>query len=475
MFDSGEWFQVLAAIAASLGQGTVGHIVPLSSFALPQLMEGGATGDADDFTISEEQGSWFASLFAIGSLTGSITGGFACDKFGRRISMLIDCVGLILGLLLMALSNSFSILLIGRFLSGHFAGSNLVSVPIFISETSHPRLRGMTSTLLMVMYTSGFTISMFLGAIFPWRRAVLVTVATPALSALLLLFSKESPTWLLKRGRGKEAMDSLRFYRSDEQIASLEHGRILENLREIEKEREGSSENGLKNKLRRMQDPAFYKPFLLLNLMLSIGLDWAGFPALAFYMHTLLQDMDVPIDKYWAAAFLGLYRAVMVVGLSFLLVKVPKRSMYLLSASLVLAAVLIQASYATFGSLIPVEYLSVSGYIPLFAIVLQYTGFGLGYGPIVFALQGELLPSDLRSLGGGLLGVIDNVFLFSAIKTVPVLINMIGLGGIFYLYSGVVFTNLLFCSFFLPDTKGLSLEDIEDYYRVAKEKKKPVI
>ena len=40
-------------------------------------------------------------------------------------------------------------------------------------------------------------------------------------------------------------------------------------------------------------------------------------------------------------------------------------------------------------SLIPVEYLSVSGYIPLFAIVLQYTGFGLGYGPIVFALQGR--------------------------------------------------------------------------------------
>ena len=52
----------------------------------------------------------------------------------------------------------------------------------------------------------------------------------------------------------------------------------------------------------------------------------------------------------------------------------------------------------------------------------MYTGFGLGYGPIVFLLQGELLPSDLRSLGSGLLGVFDNISLFIAVKTVPTLI-----------------------------------------------------
>ena len=52
----------------------------------------------------------------------------------------------------------------------------------------------------------------------------------------------------------------------------------------------------------------------------------------------------------------------------------------------------------------------------------MYTGFGLGYGPIVFILQGELLPSDLRSLGSGLLRVFDNISLFIAVKTVPSLI-----------------------------------------------------
>ena len=61
-------------------------------------------------------------------------------------------------------------------------------------------------------------------------------------------------------------------------------------------------------------------------------------------------------------------------------------------------------------------------FLPLVFVVLMYTGFGLGYGPIVFILQGELLPSDLRSLGSGLLGVLDNVSLFIAVKTVPTII-----------------------------------------------------
>ena len=46
----------------------------------------------------------------------------------------------------------------------------------------------------------------------------------------------------------------------------------------------------------------------------------------------------------------------------------------------------------------------------------MYTGFGLGYGPIVFILQGELLPADMRSWGCGLLGILDNISLFLAVK-----------------------------------------------------------
>lgn len=79
------------------------------------------------------------------------------------------------------------------------------------------------------------------------------------------------------------------------------------------------------------------------------------------------------------------------------------------------------------------------------------------------------MPSDMRSLGCGLLGVLDNVSLFTAVKTVPSLVSSLGVHGAFLLYSCCCLTNVIICFFIMPETKGLSLEEIEDLYR----KKKP--
>ena len=74
--------------------------------------------------------------------------------------------------------------------------------------------------------------------------------------------------------------------------------------------------------LKRLLSKEFLKPFLFLNLILNIGLEWAGFPALAFYMHTILKQMEIPLDEYWVAVALAGYRSALTIGLSFVLYKV---------------------------------------------------------------------------------------------------------------------------------------------------------
>jgi len=49
-------------------------------------------------------------------------------------------------------------------------------------------------------------------------------------------------------------------------------------------------------------------PVCIDNIMTFQGLEWAGFPALAFYMHTILEETSIPVDEYWAAGFISLYR-----------------------------------------------------------------------------------------------------------------------------------------------------------------------
>lgn len=463
-------FQVLASVAANLGQLTNGFCVSLSSFALPQILRG-----EGGITMSLEQSSWFASILALGCVTGALTGGYTCERFGRKRSMMMDCIGYIVGFLMIGFGYNFPLLLVGRFLTGHFAGSNLVCTPIFVGETSHPSIRGLTGSMLIILYCSGFTLSMFLGAVFPWRTVICLATIPPILSFILLSIVKESPSWLLRQDREDEAYSALFFYRGSEFVVREELDKMKENIRRLEKQKEAygtSKVQQLKAKIKRMVDPSFLKPFLLLNLMLNIGLEWGGFPALAFYMHTILEKVEVPFDTYWIAVVLSAFRTVVSIGLSFILVKVPRRPMYLFSGSLVCIALAIQAGYAWFNFCIPEEYMFAARWIPFLAIIIQYLGFGLGYGVIIYNLQGEILPSDMRSFGSGLLGIIDNIVLFLAVKTVPLLISSIGVGGMFFTYCCFTLFTLVVCFFMMPETKGMSLEAIEDFYA---SKKKPAV
>ena len=86
-------------------------------------------------------------------------------------------------------------------------------------------------------------------------------------------------------------------------------------------------------------------------------------------------------------------------------------------------------------------------------------------GSTIQPAAGELLPSDMRSLGCGLLGVLDNISLFVAVKTVPALVSGLGIHGAFLLYSCCCLANIVICFFVMPETKGLTLEEIEDSYK----------
>jgi len=463
-----KFVQILAAAIPNLCQFTNGFAVSLSSYAVPRMLKG-----EGGRVFSDEETSWFASIMALGCISGALHGGYVAEKFGRKKSVIIDCIGLALSFLIVGFFDNFSLILLGRFLSGHFAGSNMVSASIFVSETSHASLRGFTGTMLIIEYCCGFCLSMFLGALFHWKVVCYLATIFPTIGFVVMLWLRETPSWLLRQGRETEAKEALTFYRGNPEIEKEELEKMKDNIKKIEKQNEGmgtSTLEWLNSKFRRFRDGAFLKPFLLLNLMLNIGLDWGGFPALAFYMHTILEEVKAPVDPYWMAVVLAAFRSIICIGLSFILIKAPRRKMYLFSGSLVATALFIQAAFAFLNPYISEEMMVYAKWIPLLAIFLQYLGFGLGWGAIMYMLQGELLPSDMRSFGVGLIGIMDNIALFFSVKSVPALIASVGVGGTFSLYCGLVLLTLVISFFTMPETKGMSLEEIEDFYSSSMKK-----
>ena len=92
----------------------------------------------------------------MGSLSGSLCGGWQCGKFGRKKSLVIDCLLFIIGTVSSALAPNFYVLLFSRWLLGHASTSQQVTVPIYVSEISQPQMRTITGPFAIICYACGF-------------------------------------------------------------------------------------------------------------------------------------------------------------------------------------------------------------------------------------------------------------------------------------------------------------------------------
>ena len=99
----------------------------------------------------------------LGSLTGSLCGGWQSGKFGRKKSLIFDSSIFIIGIVMSAFAPNFYTLLIARMLLGHSSASAMVAIPIYTSEISQPQIRKITGSFTMVCYTTGYGLAVVFG------------------------------------------------------------------------------------------------------------------------------------------------------------------------------------------------------------------------------------------------------------------------------------------------------------------------
>uniref|UniRef100_A0A0K2VGQ4 Major facilitator superfamily (MFS) profile domain-containing protein n=2 Tax=Lepeophtheirus salmonis TaxID=72036 RepID=A0A0K2VGQ4_LEPSM len=459
--------QIWTSFIANLLQVMQGSVLALSSIILPQVIN---NKDSSDISFTDEEGSWFASIYCIGYVYGSLLGGLQSDFFGRKISLLIDCLVATTGIFLIAFSQDFYLLIIGRLLCGQASGSGTVSISIYICEISHPNVRSITGTFLANFYLSGYSLTTILGSFIHWRIVAGIIATCPILGSLLLLTCYESPIWLLRNGKDEAAMESLVYFHGVLH-AEGERVSIVSKLNKL-KHREDDDLSVMKklgNKITRLRDSSFWKPFSILFMIVPVFCQWNGVSIIAFYLVLFAEKIQVAVNPYYAASIITIIRAIFG-NLSMLFIrKQPIRKIYIISVIFIGLGTSIISVYHYllnnhFFESLDANEMNVLQWTPAIGLLIYSIAACSGYFQVTYMIQGEIFPHEVRSFGCGLLGFIDGISSFLAAKVAPSMLHDYGT-SIYFAYATIMCVIMcIFAYFFLPETHGKRLDEIEDNF-----------
>ncbi|MDA8336635.1 MAG: sugar porter family MFS transporter [Peptococcaceae bacterium] len=430
-------FCYVVAIVAAIGGLLFGYDTGVVSGAILFVKQG--------FHMNYVQQELAVSSVLMGAVPGAAMGGMLSDRFGRRSMMIITAVIFLIFALLTSLTQNTWQFMAVRFIVGLAIGVEALISPMFIAEIAPAAVRGLLVTLDQLAITFGIATSYLADyLVSPHWRAMFAFAAIPALVLTVGMFLlPESPRWLVVNGKLKDGFVAL------SRIDGVKQAK--EDLKEIEnsiRESKFGWREILENKLR--------KP-LIIGVLLAIFQQLTGINTIIYYSPTIFS-----MAGYGSAAAIG---ATAIVGsiniistiISLLLVdKWGRRPLLLAGVSgMVISLILIGAFVGIYHR----------GGIFLMVTLLAYVfSFAIGLGPVFWLFISEIYPSRIRGTGMSFANVANWATNLAVSITFLSIVNRVGMGNTMFIYAGMGIAALLFIFFFIPETKGKSLEEIEKLF-----------
>ncbi|KAF0313420.1 Facilitated trehalose transporter Tret1 [Amphibalanus amphitrite] len=437
------WAQFLAVIGASMAVGGWAVGIGIGSLCVDQLSRG-----IGGFVLTEEQQVWIVSSNFLGTVVGSAVAGKLSKRFGARNTMLWCCVPTVAGFIVTAFAKCYNTLLIGRLIVGLFSGPAFVLHVFYISAVASPQYRGFLALLPDIVYMVYVILSLVLGVYFPWWWAAIISAALFALpTAVALLIAPSDPVYLLRTGRLSEAKEAARFF----------------GLPLPDPEPNTSGEIApRKSTWTLVKQPRHYRP-LLLSAALLLGVAFCGYMAVLSYSLVFLRTLGSTLDATVVSVLLCVIRIVAVGLVSVLIDRLGRRVLLLFSAAGMTISYLGLAAYFYIPSLAPYTQM------PLVMLILAISFFCMGVGPVPWCVIGEIVPARLSDAGGAALVLFYNITSLAGVQVFPGLLAALGIGGVFAAHAGVTGAILLLVAAAVPETRGLSLQQIEELFEDKEE------
>ncbi|XP_046615353.1 facilitated trehalose transporter Tret1-2 homolog [Neodiprion virginianus] len=399
-------------------------------------------------TSSLDDESWIAASAALLMAPGCWLSGILMERLGRRVSQILVSPAYLIAWATVGFAPNFTALIVGRLLSGLCVGLQGPLGPVYVAETSEPRMRGILLAGISLAIAVGILISHVLGTWFSWRVAAHLCAGFPVLSLLACVFAPESPSWLVKKKRISDATNAWLYLRGKNAAAEF---RALE-YRSSETPENSTTGGAVWN------SRTFLAPLAILNVFFFVQ-QFSGVNAVAFYCVQLIADVSEPADNrnaHYATLVLDVVRVVASFFACWLTRRCGRRGLALVSGAGTASSLFVLGGGLLFGLGTP--------WLPGSMLVVFVFLVSVGLVPLPWLLCGEIFPVAARGLGSGLSSGFAFVCFFIVVKTGPAMTATLSNPGTFLLYGSLTAAGTVFLYFFLPETKDKTLQDIEDHF-----------
>ena len=419
---------------------------------------------------SESVGTGFSvASMLLGSAVGAFFAGRLSDIFGRRNMLLVAAVLFIISAWGSGIAQSSGPFIIYRIIGGLAVGAASVMAPAYISEVAPAHIRGRLTSIQQVAIivglflafvsnyflaqASGSALEPFWGGFETWRWMFWMELIPAFIFLIMLFFIPKSPRYLVVKDDETGAIKTLTRIvgadRAKEKVAEISASLLTEH------------KPRLSDVLERGK---IFRGIVWIGIGLAVFQQLVGINVVFYYGAVLWQSVGFTESDALLINVLsgGLSIAAVMITLS--MIDKIGRKPFLIFGSVGMFITLALVAYAFSTGEIVDGGLTLSDNMGLLALISANAYvffFNMSWGPVMWVMLGEMFPNQIRGSGLAVAGFAQWIANFGITMTFPIFLTSIGLAAAYSIYAAFALLSVAFVFYFVPETKGRELEEME--------------
>jgi len=416
-----------------------------------------------EITSSANLQAWAMSSALIGCILGAVVSGVISDKFGRKRPLLLAALLFIISAFGTGIAETYSVFIVYRIIGGLGIGLASALSPMYIAEVSPSQYRGRLVSLNQMTIVIGILAAQIINILIAeevpvgatdefirgswngitgWRWMFWAEIIPAVAFFIFTFFVPESPRWLIKAGMGEKAFPTLNKI-GGEAYAQEEMKNIQATLNDVSE----------KVDFKALFNPK-YRTVLIIGVVLAVFQQWCGINIVFNYADEIFSAAGYGVsDMLFNIVITGSVNMIFTLVAIFTVDKWGRKKLMLLgSAGLAITYILLGSAF----------YFQLKGVAVLSIVIMGIGIYSMSLAPITWVILSEIFPNRIRGAAMALATFSLWIACFILTYTFPLLNKGFGAAGTFWLYAVICLFGFLFILKKLPETKGKSLEEIEN-------------